>query len=108
MEFTNVRSTHTKEAENQASSNQDYKPIRKNMSVKAQVQTNILPSPVAQTDANDILLSKANDERIKMNRQRREPRQTLWMSMQRSSNLQIETPSHKSQLPPTDITDCDR
>ena len=38
-------------------------------SLEAEVQTHILPRPVAQTDAYDILLSKANDERRKMNRQ---------------------------------------
>ena len=69
VEFTNVRSTHTKEAENQASGNQTYKRMGSKMSVETQVQTDILPRPVAQRDAYDILLSKANDERIKMNRQ---------------------------------------
>ena len=69
MEFTNVSSSHTKEAENQALHNQVYKPMRSKKSIETQGQTDILTRPVAQTDAYDILLSKANDERIKMNRQ---------------------------------------
>ena len=64
-----MRSTNTKEAEDQVSSNQAYKPMRSKKSVETQVQTDILTRPMAQTDAYDILLCKANDERIKMNRQ---------------------------------------
>ena len=98
MEFTNVRSTPTKEAENQASITQTYKPVRSKKSVETQVQTDILPRPGAQTNIYNILLSKENDERIQMNRQEKG---TL-------ATYRSEMPLHNSQSSPMDMTDYER
>ena len=67
-------STHTKTVENQTLVDQQNKSKRSKRPVETQFQTDVLKPRASsrlktQTDAYNTLLSRANDERMRMNRQ---------------------------------------